>query len=73
MIITTRKLFRNFNPARPNCNKIADNLVPDGALEAETELSSNFSDVRPSRPVNHKAEFKKTRETLVADVKVGID
>ena len=64
---------RNFKPKRPDCNKIADNLTPDGVLLAETELSSNFSDLKPSRPVNHKAEFKKTRETLATDGEVGED
>lgn len=62
--------YRNFNPKRPDCNKIADNLTPDGDLLAETELSSNFYDLKPRRPVNHKAEFKKTRETLATDGEV---
>ena len=41
--------------------------MPDGKIEEETELSSNFSDLQPKRPVNYKAEFKKTRESLTMD------
>ena len=30
----------------------------------ETDFTSNFADFKPGRPENHKAEFKKRRESL---------
>lgn len=43
---------------------------PDQETFKETDFSSNFADFKPNRPENHKAEFKKTREslTMIGDV-----
>ena len=44
----------------------------DGDNSGQTELNSNFSDIKPSRPCFYKKEFKKLRESLQLDGEVKI-